>query len=78
MSTSIIKVYNSRYGRWESNARVVLEWNGIASLGQSSPVYTNSSGIAEVNHNSSGQATVYINGKEMGRMSTPGQEQFSI
>lgn len=78
MATSIIKVYNTRYGRWESNARVVLSWNGIASVGQSDPAYTNANGVAEVNHSSSGQATVYINGKEMGKINAPGSGQFNV
>lgn len=78
MPTSIIKVYNSRNGRWESNARVVLEWNGIANLGQSSPVYTDGNGMAVINHASSGRATVYINGRSVGSINAPGSGQFEI
>lgn len=78
MPTSIIKVYNSRYGRYEPRARVVLEWKGIVNLGQSSPVHTDGNGQAVVNHSSTGTATVYINGKEMGTMRTPGETTITI
>lgn len=72
MATSIVKVYNNKYGKWEANAKVVLGWNGIASVGHSRPVYTNSQGIATIEHSSSGKAEVYVNGKLMGHMKTPG------
>jgi hypothetical protein len=79
MATSIIKVYNTRAGRPEPNAKVVLGWNGIANLGHSSPAYTDSNGTAVVNHSSTGEATVYVNGKEMNqKIYTPGEGQFDI
>jgi hypothetical protein len=78
MATSIVKVYNGSRGKWESNARVVLEWTGIANLGQSSPVKTDSNGLAEVSHSSTGSAIVYINGSKAGTMSTPGSSTFTI
>lgn len=78
MPTSTITVYNSSSGRPEPNARGVLEWNGIANLSQSRPVHTDSNGMAIIDHASSGQATVYINGREVGRMSAPGEKKFSV
>lgn len=77
-NTSKIRVYNSAYGKWETNAKVVLEWSGITNLGQSQAIYTNANGIAYVTHSSSGTATVYINGKNRGTMYTPGEADFSI
>lgn len=77
-NTSKVRVYNSSYGKWEPNAKVVLEWDGIANLGQSQAAYTNSNGIALVTHSSSGNATVYINGKNRGTMYAPGEADFSI
>ena len=74
MPTSIIKVYNGKYGRWEKNAKVVLGW----WAGMSKPVYTNTNGLAEVNHSSTGKAAIYINGKEVGKINTPGSITITI
>jgi len=62
----------TRNGRPASGIRVVLEWNGFVNLGQSDPVYTNSDGVAFIQHSSTGSATVYVDGKNQGKMSTPG------
>lgn len=78
MRTSIIKVYNRSKGRWESNARVVLEWNGIANLGQTPSHYTDSNGQAVINHASSGMAAVYVNGKQESKFSAPGSHTVEI
>jgi ribose 5-phosphate isomerase len=74
MSTSIVKVYNSRYGKWAKGARVVLGF----SMGMTTAVYTNEQGIAVVNHSSTGQADVYIDGKEVGKMRCPGEATFTV
>ena len=78
MPTSIIKVYNTRYGKWEKNARVVLEWSGWTNLGQTNPVYTDANGQAIVDHSSTGKATVYVNGKTMGSFNAPGSYTAEI
>lgn len=78
MPTSIVKVYNGSRGRWEPNARVVLEWTGFVNLGQSNAVKTNVDGVAIISHSSSGNAIVYVNGKNMGRMKTPGEQVITI
>ena len=78
MNTSIVKVYDSKYGKWMKNAKVVLGWDGFLNLGMSKAVYTNSNGLAEINHSSKGQATIYVNGKKVGKMKTPGSTTITI
>lgn len=78
MKTSIIKVYNSRYGKWEKNAKVELHWNGFLNSGFSRPVYTDGQGMAVVRHASEGEATVYINGKDCGKVRAPGEATITI
>ncbi|MBK7637416.1 MAG: hypothetical protein IPJ13_26365 [Saprospiraceae bacterium] len=46
------------------------------SGGMTKEVYTNDQGIAYVQHASTGMATVYINGREVGRMRVPGEGHF--
>lgn len=38
MTTSIIKVYDERYGKWYKNAKVALGLNDIVNLGMSKSV----------------------------------------
>lgn len=78
MPTSIVKVYNARYGQWEENAEVVLGWDGFINLGMSRPSYTNREGIAVIEHSSKGEATIYVNGKKVGEMYTPGSSTIQI
>lgn len=78
MPTSIIKVYNRSRGKWESNAKVVLEWNGFANLGQTPPQYTDSNGQVAINHASSGMATVYVNGRQQSKFNAPGSHTVEI
>lgn len=78
MPASIVKVYNARYGKWEENAKVVLGWDGFINLGMSRPVYTNREGIAVVDHSATGEATVYVNGRRVGEMYTPGSTTVEI
>ena len=63
METTIIKVYDSTIKKMAKRARVVM------SIDQ---------GIAYVQHSSTGMATVFINGKEVGKMKVPGEGHFSI
>ena len=63
MATSIVKVYNSKRGRWEEGAEVRLHWNGFFSnLGRSKLVRTDSNGQAIIEYTATGTATV--NGRE--------------
>jgi hypothetical protein len=78
MPTSIIKVYDKRYGKWYENAKVALGWNGIVNLGMSKNVYTGSDGRAVIDHSATGKAEVYINGSHVGYMQTPGSATFEI
>jgi len=47
-------------------------------LGFTSLFYTNSDGVAYVEHSSTGRANVYINGSKKGGINTPGQEVFYL
>lgn len=78
METSVIKVYDSKLKKMAKRARVVLSIDGIFSGGMTKEVYTNEDGVAYVSHSSKGKATVYINGKDVGRMSAPGTADFII
>jgi len=78
MHTSIIKVYNSRYGKWEKNARVVLSWDGWLNSGMSKTVYTNAEGMAEIQHASRGKASIYVNGSLVDSFNSPGIKTVSI
>jgi hypothetical protein len=78
METTIIKVYDSTIKKMAKRARVVMSIDGIFSGGMTKEVYTNDQGIAYVQHSSTGMATVFINGKEVGKMKVPGEGHFSI
>lgn len=77
MPTSIIKDYHNTYRKWAKGVRVRLSFD--SSLGGfSKDYYTDDNGTAIVEHSSTGMATVYLNGKDSGRMRTPGTGQFSV
>lgn len=76
--TSIVKVYDSQRGRWAASVRVQLGWDGIINLGMSEQVRTDESGMAVVQHSATGEANVYIDGKKIGKMHTPGSATFQI
>ena len=78
MATSIVKVYDKRYGQWYQNAKVALGWNGFVNLGMSKNFYTDSYGRATIEHSATGDAEVYINGSHVGNMQTPGSATFEI
>lgn len=78
MEVSIIKVYNSRYGQWEANARVCLHWDGVFNQGFSEEVWTDSNGVAIINHKATGEAMVYVNGMKVEKMYTPGHITVTI
>lgn len=78
MPTSIIKVYNSSRGKWESRARVVLDFMEGLNAGQTSPVYTDSNAQAVIDHSSTGKATIYVNGSDAGKFQAPGSETVEI
>ena len=78
MPTSVVKVYDKRYGQWAEGAKVVLGWNGFVNLGMSASFYTDSNGRAVIEHGATGNAEVYINGTHVGNMYTPGNSTFEI
>ncbi len=78
MNTSVIKVYDGRLNRMANRAKLVLSIDGILSGGMTKEVYTNDQGIAYVQHSSTGMSTVFINGREVGRMRVPGEGHFTI
>ncbi len=78
MPTSIVKIYNKRYSKWFEGAKVALGWNGIVNLGVSRNIYTDQNGLALIEHASTGEAEVYINGSMVGYMQTPGTATFEV
>jgi hypothetical protein len=76
MLTSKITVY--RNNKLVKGVRVVLEFTGFASLGFTRDFYTNSDGVAYVEHGSKGNANVYLDGKKVGSIYAPGSEIFYI
>lgn len=72
MPTSKVTVY--RNGKPASNIKITLEYTGLSQSGFTTPAYTNSSGIATINHSSTGKATIYVNGSSRRSMNTPGSD----
>lgn len=61
-----------RDGSKASGKRVVLGFSGLTG-GMTSPVYTNREGAALIEHDSTGTATVYVDGSNKGTMRCPGK-----
>lgn len=76
MNTSKITVYRNQ--KPAKNVRVRLGFSGIVNLGFSKDFYTDSNGVAYVEHSATGNAEVYLDGKEVGRLYTPGQDVFYL
>jgi hypothetical protein len=72
MPQSTIQV--QKYGKPISGARVVLSF----SVGQTDPAYTDSDGNAKVNHESTGEATIFVDGNETRKMRAPGSATVTI
>lgn len=72
MPTSRITVY--RNGKPFPGASVSLEYTGFTQMGFTKKFTTNSSGVAFVEHSSTGRATIYVNGQSQKSMNTPGEE----
>lgn len=71
MPTTHIRVYSTRYNKYLSGARVVLGWMFGFNAGQSQPHKTDSNGEVYIDHSSTGDATVYVDGQDVGRVRTP-------
>ena len=74
--TSRITVFINK--RPAKNVGVSLEYTGISSQAMTRTFITNPEGVAYVEHSSSGEANVYLNGSLKGNMRTPGQEVFYL
>ncbi len=76
MPTSKITVYKNQ--KPASGIKVTLEFSGIANVGFTKPVYTDSNGVALVEHASTGKANVYINGSRKGSIHAPNQDIYYL
>lgn len=76
MATTRIEVYKN--GKPAKNISVCLEYTGFTQMGFTKKFYTNSDGVAYVEHSSTGKANVYLNGNKKGSLMTPGQEVFYL
>lgn len=72
MPQSTIQV--QKHGKPISGARVVLSFSG----GHSDSARTDSDGYARVDHASSGDATIYVDGSEIQKMRAPGSATVTI
>ena len=78
MPTATIRVYSNRYGKYLSGARVTLGWMGGFNAGQSQPERTNSDGEAIFHHDTTGEATVYVDGEAVKKVRTPCDEEVRV
>ena len=72
MLTTKITVYRNE--RPAKNVKVSLEFTGLTNLGFTRSYYTNSDGVAYVEHVSTGNAKLYLDGSSRGSVRAPGQE----
>ena len=61
-------------GSKPKGAKVVLGFSG----GMTKPAYTDSQGIAVVEHASTGRADVYVSGSKVGSLQSPGETAVFI
>lgn len=73
MAQSVIVVQRNG-GGYVKGSRVALGFGN----GNTDSVYTNSDGEAVIEHTTTGRATVYVNGKDMGSMNAPGRKLVFI
>lgn len=59
-------------GSKPKGAKVVLGFRGMLG-GMTKAAYTDSHGVAIVEHSSTGQADVYVGGKKLGSLHAPGE-----
>lgn len=58
-----------RDGSKPKGVKVVLGFSG----GMTKPAYTDSQGVAVVDHSSTGRADVYVSGSKVGSLQVPGE-----
>ncbi len=76
MAISKVTIYRNKVPA--RGVRISFEYNGILQAGFTSNYYTNDEGVAYIEHDSTGKATVYINGESKGTMKTPGSEVYYL
>jgi hypothetical protein len=76
MHHSIIHVLY-RDGSKPSGVKVVLGFTGMLG-GMSKPAYTDSRGVAVVEHASTGDADIYVSGNKVGSLRAPGESAVFI
>lgn len=74
-ASKIIVSHNG--GRPAKNIKVKLGFHGIAR-GMSHSAYTNSNGVAIIEHSGRGRADVYISGKKNHTFTAPGTTAVTI
>lgn len=73
MAKSVVVLQQNGSG-YVKGARVTLGFsNGVIDS-----VYTDSDGEAVIEHRTTGNATVYVNGQDKGSMNTPGRKLIFI
>ena len=77
MATSKIHV-QYRDGSPGSGIPVRLGFNHLFSGGVTDVVYTDRSGTAIIHHSVTGRATIFVNGKDRGTFSSPGEDWITI
>jgi hypothetical protein len=73
MPESVIVVQRSG-GDYVQGARIVLGF----SNGVTDSVYTDSDGEAVISHSTTGNATVYVDGRDRGSMNAPGRKHVFL
>ena len=72
MPISVVRVY--RNGSGVHHAKVSIEFTGFTNGGFAT-AYTDRNGVAQIQHASTGEVNVYVNGKKMPRrFRAPGEE----
>lgn len=77
MATSKIHV-QYRDGSPASGVRVCLGFTHVFSRGMTDTVYTDRSGTAVIHHGVVGRATIFVNGKDRGTFSSPGEDWITL
>lgn len=77
MAESVI-IVQRKGGGYVKDAKVSLEFSGFFSGGFTKSYYTDSYGKAVIEHSSTGQATIWVNGKKAGRINAPDREVVFI
>lgn len=77
MAESVIVVQRNG-GGCVQGAKVTLGFSRLFSGGVTDTGHTDSNGEAVIPHSNTGDATVYVNGSDRGKMNTPGRKLVFI